>query len=201
MSVEDLSVFHEALCPPWGKIKRALLSQVKDISRELLRALFMGPLVFEEHRNSQSHIQDGLTLEQREVTALGRPSHPELPRHGMVNFPWVRQGNLEKILRHLPQRTIGSGRAGQVRKIVKRAKVRETLYTAWPLRDWVLDWIAHFVTWEWTEKLRDLPKIFSQSKEKQATAGLHGQSRRRSLFTPNRWIGNVRINALWQSAW
>lgn len=58
MSVGRISV-HEALSPNKG----GALYLVKGISGELFRVLYVGPLVFEKHRNSDSYFQAGLMLE------------------------------------------------------------------------------------------------------------------------------------------
>lgn len=79
-------------------------------------------------------------------------------------------GGQQEVEEHL------RGAAGGVRKTVKASERWKTFNIEWWLEVLILDRIGHFITWGYTEKLKDLPKISSWSKEKQATADLPGQS-------------------------
>ena len=162
-------------CPlPWGKIKGVLVSQGKDSSRELLRALYMGPLGFEEGGNLYWHIQHGRRSEQREMTVLGSCF--------ACSSTFAKTKDGEFFMGHPGSTWQNRGPLRAPNSVGEHKRVMRHLHgmADKSLSIW-LNWAFYYP--RVTKKIRDLPKVFSWSKEEQARAGVLGQSHRRNLFT------------------
>lgn len=176
-------MFHEALSPTVGQDKGVLLSQVKGISRERLRALCAGPLGLWGTRELGLIHSIWSEVRTKRVGCFGKVLCLFL-RVVKAKRWWIFHGSYWVNLRQ--QWTPQSPSSQWDHRKWKSRGGWWDIYMGWGLRLWVFDWIGHLIP-ESDREDKDLPRfspgVRKNNKPKQGGRDSHIED----VYSPPIW--------------